>query len=748
MCKALLYSSALGAFGIMTSAAQAQTSPPPQMPPSGHSADVSAPQPEPAGQSAVPTTPAPSGVEEIVVTAQRRSENLQRVPISVSVATSAQLQASGVSSLQSLKLVEPSVQIANTAGQILPFIRGVGSRAVAPGVEPPIAVYVDGVYYASPITTAFSFNNIEQIEVLRGPQGTLFGRNATGGLIQVITREPSSTFSGDASVGYGSYNTLASNLYLTGGLANGVSADIAYSGTFQGTGYGTNVYNGKDVHRDYHDIGIRSKLKAEIAEHTTAHLIFDYSDQKNNLFVAGVKAGTTLPRGFGPVFQSNYDIDQNIQPIIKNRTGGVSLRLDHDFGTVKLASITAYRKIESNPIYDGDYTATNGVTLNPKETDHQLSQELQVLSNSRGPIQWVLGAYYFDADARFSPLTYLYAGPSVAITPSGAQTERQLRTGQGTNSIAGYGQATATLTSRLRLTGGLRYTNERRTLTGPVTSFFSNGGSTTTNYDEAARFKKLTFRAAVDYDLSSNLLAYASFNRGFKSGGFNASAVTLGAFKPEQLDALEAGLKSTLLDKKLRLNVAIYHYNYDNLQVSEIVNGTSGIVNGGQAKMYGLDLDGEARISSELRIRFAYNYLHAKYTSFPGAPIARINPAGGFTTPAGDAAGNRTALSPRNTANISPTWSVPLGSRKLTLTETTYYSGRYYFEPDNFIVQGKYVSVAASVKLDLNDRLSVTGWVNNLTDHHVLQLGNITAGVYRFAYEPPRTFGFTLDGKF
>lgn len=689
-----------------------------------------------------------SQLQDIVVTAQKRSENLQKVPISVSVATSAQLESAGIEGLQNLKMVTPSVQIANSANQIFPFIRGIGSRALAPGIESPVAIYVDGVYYASTSSTAFSFNNIEQIEVLKGPQGTLFGRNATGGLIQVTTRDPSDTPSGSLELGYGNFQTFKGNAYISGPIAEGVSADLALTGLTMGDGYGKNRFNGEDIRRVYHDIGVRSKWKFDLGPDTEARLIFDYADAKNNTFVAGVRKGTTIAPPFGPQINSDYDISQDVQPIINVRSGGVSLRIDQALGDIKLVSISAYRDLKYSQPFDGDYTAVHATEILVKERDKQFSQEFQLLSPSNQAFQWVLGGYYYWSDSGYGPLALSFFGPSRRVTPLGTLIRQENGTAQTAESLAAFGQGTLEITPQLHVTAGLRYTTEKRELEGPVTQFFLDGTSAVTRVDNSDRFNKLTFRGAIDYQITDNILGYVSFNRGFKSGGFNPAVVALGAFRPEQLDAYEAGLKTTLFDRRLRLNMAVFRYNYSDLQVSRLVNGVTGIVNGGSARTYGLDIDGQAQLGENLTLTFAYNYLNAEYKSFPGAPFAVPGPNGGFATVIGDAAGKRTALSPRNTANLGINYEVPLSNGSLVFGTTAYYSSRFFFEPDNVIEQPKFVTLAGSIKWSVNDNLSFSVWGTNLTNQRVLQNGNITGGLYRSAFEPPRTYGFTLGFKY
>ena len=204
---------------------------------------------------------------EIVVTAQRREQRLQEIPLAVTAVSARTLANTGTIQSTDLKLVSPSLDIRVTSGYTNPYIRGVGSRALGPGVESPVAFYVDGIYIGNG-SSVLNFSNIERVEVLKGPQGTLFGRNATGGLVQVVTKDPSSYLSGDASVEYGSYDTFRSTAYISGPLSQGVSADIGGYFTTQGEGYGKNLTTGADTYRTKRDYGIRSKWLFELGAAT------------------------------------------------------------------------------------------------------------------------------------------------------------------------------------------------------------------------------------------------------------------------------------------------------------------------------------------------------------------------------------------------------------------------------------------------------------------------------------------------
>ena len=718
---------------------------------------LSAPVCAQAGQVVSASSPVPdqqdNGLTDIVVTAQKRSENLQDVPVSVSVVTANQLEASGITDIRNLKMAVPSVEIQTLTSFALPIIRGVGNRATIAGVEPPNAFYMDGVYYATSTSTMLAFNNISQVEVLKGPQGTLFGRNATGGLIQITTRDPSPDFSGEASVSLGNYETLTSNDYITGGIAPGVNADLAVHMTTMGKGYGTNLFNDKDVYRTNRDLGIRSKWLLELGSETTVRLIGDYADAKNSNNALRFKEGTTLPAPFGPAYGgSPWDIDADVQPLTRLETGGASLRVDHGLGDYNIVSISAYRRTKTTVDFDIDYTRTRGRYVAASFRDWQFSQELQLLSPTGGVIDWVAGLYYFKANSD-SRLKSGIEGP--AISPVAMVQLVDTRAQQGTESMSGFGQANVQILDGLKGTVGLRYTSEKRLLTdasqvNTLTSGAQVVAVPLTNLSK--RFNKLTWRFALDYELSSRAMTYVSYNRGFKSGGFNAGALALPPFDPEVLDAYEIGLKSEVFDRQLRLNVAGFWYDYQDVQVQRTVSGSTGLYNSGKVKQYGAEADLEVMPTDDLSIRIAYQYLYGEYRNFPNAIVTTPLPTGGYAITTGDVTGNETGLTPRSTVSANVSYAIPIGSEDLTLNSSFYYNSGFYNEPDNTTRQPSYSLINASAQYEFENGLSLMVWGNNLTDKAVSTFDGIqnygATGTNRVGYNAPRTYGITAGFKF
>ena len=651
-------------------------------------------------------------------------------------------------------------QVQQNIGYALPVIRGLGSVGSGAGMEPPIAFYVDGVYYGAALSNIFSFNNIERVEVLKGPQGTLFGRNATGGLIQIVTKDPKDSLGIEARMGYGNYQTVSGSLYVTGPVADNLSADLAFQGTHMGEGYGKNLVTGNDVNQINHDISVRSKWMWSQGG-TTARLSLDYSDIDNSMSGQRLVEGTATPPPFlATDGGGKWDISHNEDPSLRIKTGGVTLKVNHEFNAVELVSISAYRKTDFDLGYDYDYGPVLGRSVRMHQKDKQFSQELQLLSRGSGPFSWVLGGYYYNAESSYKPpVEIAYFGG--AAPPLGNKLINGAKL--GTESIAGFAQGTYKLFDRLGFTAGLRYTHEKKSLEDAFSYFIRPDGTINTVAgnvvvpDTSSTVNKLTWRLALDFQMTDDLLAYVSYNRGFKSGGYNGVALTVPPFRPESIDAYEVGFKSTLLDRRVRFNGAFYYYDYKDVQVKlQVATGTA-TYNGPSAEIYGVDLDLEVKPTDNLYMKFGYQYAHGKYKDFTGALFAQQAPLGYYLVTPGDASGNRTVLTPKHTLAASAFYDIDLGPSKLTLNGSYYYNSGYFTEPDNLLKQKSYNLVNASVKwTGPNENVSVTVWGQNLTNTAVanvlgMQLTSQAApynALARVSYAPPRTYGVTLGFKY
>lgn len=704
-----------------------------------------APSATPGGQELTQSDQLP----DITVTAQRRSERLQDVPITVSHVTGERLQSVGISDITSIKVAVPGANVRLSAGYTQPYIRGVGSSAKTPLNEPPIATYVDDVYIASG-NNVISFNNIDSIEVLKGPQGTLFGRNATGGLFNIRTVDPSFTPTGKFHVGYGNYDTISGDGYLSTGLSSRAAVDLAFIASRQGTGFGRNLTTGEDAYKNDRNVAVRSKLLFIPDDKTRIILIGDYSTQQNSLssghtflpgtFIGVDAKGAKIPAPF--VSNNPFDIVDDTQPLVRAKTGGVALvasrRMDAGF---LVKSISSLRWTSFFQNLDGDATAFKpSFSIEQHIRERTFSQELQLQSTGRGPFTWTAGEFYFNAWSPVSP--QFNTSTSAAGVASTTHYEETFYA----ESIAGYAQGTYAITPNTHLTLGARYTKEWRNLIGSVDSPSPTVSTNGVKHLET-KASKPTFRLSLDHKITPDLMIYGSFNTGFKSGGY--SHANFPGYVPETLRAYEAGFKSQMLDRRVTLNASAFYYDYKDIQVQLIMLPFGSFVtNGAGAHMKGVDVDLSAKLTPTLSLNAGFEGLQAKFTRFDSAPIAPPGfETGGRGNVSGSAAGKYVPFAPKYSANLGLVHRIPLADGTLTSSVLAYFSGRYYLTVDNNIGQAPYTSVNGSIQWESNSGISVKIWGNNITNHLILSAGQETA-VRAATYDPPRTYGVTVGYKF
>jgi len=738
----LLIGSSLALVSAMAAAAQSDS------PASGVGSDPPATSVGLASTAASPNDTAKKNssdtLMEIVVTAQRRAENLQDVPITVSTATGVQLAQAGVTNIMQLSTVVPGVVLDSNIGSPAAHIRGVGTEASGPTAESPIAVYVDGVYYAASQGSRLDFFDVDQVEVLKGPQGTLFGRNATGGLIQITTKTPSQDASLDFGIGYGNFNTTNSDIYVTGGLSQTVAASLAAQIENQGEGWGRNFYDGKSIYRQLVDFNVRPKVLWKPAPGTDITLSADYSKNNNSFDAKRVLAGTQpgLAAG-GPALNyggTPWDTDSNVSPYVNTQTGGVSVKLEQDLAFARLVDIAAYRRTDAQIQFDDDATAAVFEAVNVTQTEHQFSEELQLQSLPSSRVTWDAGLYYFNEDGSVDPL-------NISI---GAAEHIVILSKQNVKSVAGYGQATAEILAATNLTLGARYTYERHAIDGGEA--VDIGGvqiADLGNADTAKSVDRPTYRVALDHRFTDEIMAFASYNTGFKSGGYQVYSPLQAAYAPETLSAYEAGVKTDLFDKKVRIDVSGFYYDYQNIQVQAFVNGLATVINGARAEAHGFDADMQAKVTGDLGVHGSLSYLHAVFTSFPNAPVS--SPSGLYPIVEGNATGNSLAY--------APTWAFSFGGDctfrnifdgNVILSANYQYSSGFYLELDNVVRQPSYSMVNASLKWTSDSgHYTMTLWGDNLTNEAVLtSVVTQNFGTHDAYYAAPRTYGVKVGYHF
>jgi iron complex outermembrane receptor protein len=687
-------------------------------------------------QETASPAPARHQLEDIVVTAQRKSENIQKVPIAITAVSGRQLSEHGETTSLSLIDSVPNLTM-NTSGSVVnPYLRGVGTNGSNVNDEQSVATYVDGVYMGTPLGNIFAFNDVDRIEVLKGPQGTLFGRNATGGVIQIVTRDPSNTPSGQISVGYGNYNTLQDSLYLTGGLAPNLAGAIAAVFNDNLDGYGKDFATGKPTYRR-NDLGLRLKLKWTPSDDTIVRLEADYQHVRTYAtpyqLVPGVigAGGTTDEPG-------KYNTDANWPNLANTEVFGASLHVDQDLGFARLVDITAFRNTSQIFFVDEDSTPVPFVNVSVHEEAQTFSQELQLLSKKDSKLQWLLGAYYYNALYAFAPF---YLGGLVTAPLPYADIDSQQRTSSGSF----YGQATYPIFADTHLTGGLRYTAEYQSNRGSL----HYGDETLAKAPvQSQRFERLTWRGALDHDFTDQINGYVSYNRGIKSGGYNLSALGAAPYYPEILDAYEIGLKTRLFNNTLQLNVAGFYYSYKDIQVQSYRNGALFLENAAAADLKGFDIDAHFLPLDDLSLTAGLGYTDGHYTNFPGSPKTPASPFEGPPT-VEDAGGNQLQNLSKWTLNGSADYTIPTKFGNFLVDVTATYRAKTYVSTDNRLYIPAFTLINSSVGWTSPDTLyGVQIWVQNLANELYYQSRIETTVGDLQDFGPPRTYGFTLTRKF
>lgn len=726
-------------------------------------------------------TQAVSGqLEEIVVTAQKRGQNLQDVPVSVTAFSAATIDRVGLARASEIAKVDPSIKIGTSNSVVLPFIRGIGNfSATNIGNESSVPVYIDDVYYSRLQTAYLELNNVERIEVLKGPQGTLFGRNASGGAVQIYTRDPGDQLALEAKAGLATYLTYTGKLYVAAPLTDSVRADLSVSGQRQERGWGKFILTGKkNGYQNF--INIRSKIVADLSETSQVHLIGYYIKTRGNIGVLSDRLSGTL--GGTPSFENPpgsgqftsiygailpmpaaaqaakfYDSTSNEQVIDDHEGYGGSLKIDQDLGFANLVSISAYRRAREYYLAEGDQTIYNWLRYDLYSRDRQISQEFQLKASKESKIQWIVGLYYLNSKQGYLPTRV--SGDAITIA-GGLRSE--IFGDQTVKSYSAYSQATFPVADvRTNVTLGLRYNKDDVHGEGR-TDFVTAAGTFPGQvpFDDTYHFHKLTYKAAIDHHFNDDVMSYVTFSRGYKSGTFNTLPLASPPNKSEVVDAYEIGVKSQLFDRRLRFNAAVFQNDIKNPQVqtsTRVPGGTAafiGLQNGKKAKVRGAEFNADAVLAPQLTARLGGTYLDAKYTDFDNAVSyapRRTIPYGLASPQVIDAKGNRLALVPKWRFSGGLNYDVDSSIGHFNVDVNASYTGKFFWNADNLVSQGPVTLVDATLTYQPagSDQFSVQLWTKNLFNKHYYTgeldveggSGNIAA------YGAPRTIGIELRYK-
>ncbi len=700
------------------------------------------------------------GIDEIIVTAQKREQNLQDVPIAISALSPAYLEKREITSITNLSGLAPNLKVDTAGGnRTTPIISIRGGVQGNPQIyfEPSVGVYIDGVYIAKAQGSLFDVADIERIEVLRGPQGTLYGRNAVAGALNIVTRKPSGELGGKVEASYGNYDyrrlrgTLdlprfgIFSLKLSGQIAKRDGFYKVLGNSFTDEGQSLDSKSGM------------VQLRAEPSDALTLDYVFDISVNDQQAGPAQVVRGTgslapyVLPRKR----EKTVGFDSPNYEYAKNWGHALTAALDlGDLGTLK--SITALRKQKYRDALDLDGTPIPFALASRDSRYKQFSQELQ-LTGQTGRLNYVLGGYYFEDDGFvFNPQSYF----------SGA-SRTDGRFGFTTKAYAAYAQFDYKITDALTLTGGLRYTHEKKTVERYLARLTGAGPVIVVDLPEGAtppaKFEKVSPTATLAYEFNPNFNVYARFAQGYRSGGFNAVSSTTAdvqrVFRPQVQNTYEIGFKSRLLDNRLQLNVAAFQNDVSDLQLSVFVPGLSAasiLVNAGKARVRGVEVEATLRPTDRLTLQTGIGYLHGKYLQYMDNGV--------------DVADNRAFThSPKWTVSSSLDWTaIEADWGKLNLIADLSLVSKSYVSPSPLVTTAP-TQVAADLtqtptRTMLDARLvlselaiggttaSVSLWGKNLLNekdpNFFISYGSTFQNLITAYFPDPRTYGVSVGLKF
>jgi iron complex outermembrane receptor protein len=715
---------------------------------------------------------APVALEEVVVTAQRRSENLQKVPVAVSALSQEMLEQQGVRNVAAVATQVPNMQLATPYGDAVPFfsLRGVTSTDVSLNQSGPIALYVDEVYKGLPALSSLQIFDVDRVEVLRGPQGTLYGKNTTGGAVNIYTRHPSVNdgWEGNLAVGVGNLGRFTANGGLNIPLIDErLAGRIAFTRT-NVDGYVENLLPGKADPNAIDDYAVRASLEWVPSDDVTVSLA--YTQTKSNPTSYGALAEDIGPGGIG--FGTDYyrdglsffqtEADQPGKIDISNK--GVSLRVAWDVSdAISFTSVTSYDK--------GDWSALEDVDTSPYDIARgdyfadakSLSQDFRLASKGDGALEWLVGAYYYRDEVESNTIYryyYAFAGDNNGNGVNdclddfftGCRLENEFR--QVRTSGALYGQATYSFDNGLALTAGLRYTKDKNKLDyyrarlgyfdpGTGTEVVDAFDTITEPPVDDLNTSNWSGKLGVSYETDGGTLVYATASRGYRGGSFNGNGFfapeEVTTAKPEQIDALEAGLKSQLWDQRARVNLATFYYEYKNQQFLDLTPTFLQVLyNAPKSTVWGAELETVARLAEPLTVTVAIGYLDATYDE--------------ITLGGQDLSGNRLTLAPKTTFSAGVDWTLFEGGfGSVDLHTDSRYQSSVFFDAFNQLEQdGYWVHDARLTYRTPNRQLAVAAWGKNLADEEYrTQRYDLSAFNFLYAQRGrPREYGLELSYSF
>ncbi len=720
-------------------------------------------------------------LEEVLITAEKREGTVQDTPISIAAFSGDELAAGGIVSTEALSGIAPGLNVQREViGKVV--IRGIGTENFSVGSDPGVAIHQDGVYLARSSTSVFEFFDTQRVEVLRGPQGTLYGRNATGGVLNIISKKPTAEFEGYAKLDLGNYakRRLEGAINAPFGDRAAGRLSVLYA---ERDGFTENVFPGAaalDIKElDNQDLwAARAQLQFNVSDAVTLLVQGDISRDSSNP-AAFKYFDTRNAFWFNPmsdrVLSDLRQVSQGYERAIpgstrtapsigRANTSGGNVKLEWDLGRMKVTSQTAYRKTDFSWLNDGDGFDQYFVTYFQDDDSKQFTQELQLASSGESRFDWIVGAFYLDEkSSTFSGLAFQIGLPPPAI--NGILIDGE----SNTKSYSLFAEGTFDFNDRLRGTLGVRYTSDDKD--GDLVYNLFGGvlpppGPMGTTWPDVLNdsWSAVTPKVGLDYDFSDDVMGYISATRGFKSGGFNLIAVQA-PYDPEYLWSYEVGLKTKTASGRTIANFSAFYYDYTDLQVGKIVNLSDVLTNAAEATVKGLEAEIRTKATDALEFNLGLAWLDSEYDDFcTEDPVASVSAPRGVAAGCANAnefqlAGKSLRRAPKFSGNAGVSFEQAVGGDRRIRARADYaYKSKQYFTQFN----REEVSQDGYGLLNLrfgygaaDDKWFVTAFVDNLTDEDyfstVLESGVASPmfGVVPQAIlGAPRTYGVSLRYSF
>ena len=704
-----------------------------------------------------------SAIEEVIVTGLRRSETVLETPASITALGMEELSDKGITDIRDIQYFVPSLQFGEFLGRRQVAIRGIGQFSDAPGVM----VSVDGVVQSVGSSAGLSQLDLERVEVLRGPQGTLYGRNSTGGAVNYISAKPTDELEGYVRAGFAEFDHATVEGVISGPLGDSVRFRLAANHLDAGEGWIENLQPGEDDLMQGNKSNLRLTIEADLTDDVSATLshgrskqdgIWDHHAMAVSHFDLGVASGLpALDTQTNPPSEVQFTLEPwkmySRGPVATDREyESTSLTLDWNVGDISIKSITAQQDFDNYFFTSADATSIGLFQRMADEETKTFTQEITV-SGASGDVEWVTGLYYMDDErANFSFFDF----PIPALIPLPFPIQIDIREPYyDTESRSAFLDFTWAVSDRLRLGAGMRRTEEEKKEghTFTILAQFPDGPAPIVErcgpvlFEQDFDESKNTIRASVEYDLSDTSMGYVSYSEGFKVGGVNSSDCGP-PWNPETVDAYEIGYKASFGDGSSNLRMALFHYDYSDFQVTQII-GIQGIVtNAGDAEIDGLELEYTSSLNENWSLNAAVTLLDHQYGTFLNTDT--LNAGLGVQ----DNKGNPLSYAPDTSTNLGISYNTLLGggSSLSASMDASYRSRVYYREFGN---KDDSTDPYTIMNLNVNwnsadDMWGVRLFVRNLTDEDYitnLQGSNTTYG-RQGSWNMPRQAGFEVTRFF